>query len=159
MVHPCSQVSFWFNNPQRFEVYRFVEPCNRPFLRYLGEVFQTAEQEGSSGQTDPYPSWDDVLKLISNAKAEDQRKADKSKLRRVLRNGEDIATVLSGLTDLIPDEKGLGILRVALSMVFTVQTTTHPVPASHVILKRIKDHAVLSGTNLSIGMERQDQES
>lgn len=82
-------------------------------------------EHSNSGQIDSTPSWKDVLDLISNAKAQYEAKGDKSKLRRAVRNGEDVANTLKGLVELIPDEYGLGVLRAALSKLFTVYPRRH----------------------------------
>lgn len=71
-------------------------------------------------KTDLTPSWSDVLELIRNAEAQYEGTGDKNRLRRRLRRGQDVAVVLNGLVELIPDEHGLGVLRVALSKLFTV---------------------------------------
>ncbi|KAJ4386436.1 hypothetical protein N0V93_009332 [Gnomoniopsis smithogilvyi] len=65
------------------------------------------------------PSWKDVLDVISNAKAQYELKAESNKTRWALRHGSNAAAILQSLTELIPDESGLGILRASLSMLFT----------------------------------------
>ncbi|KAF3762780.1 hypothetical protein M406DRAFT_333151 [Cryphonectria parasitica EP155] len=92
----------------------------RPLGPYLqpNKLF-CPSQEDSSGKTQPIPSWQDVLELISNAEEQYKDKGEKNKARRALRKGQDVANVLNGLVELIPDEHGLGVLRVALSKIFT----------------------------------------
>lgn len=71
-----------------------------------------------------------MLELISSAKAQYEVKGEKSKLRQGLRDGENVAAVLQGLVELIPDEYGLGILRAALSKLFTVRSVQSTYPST-----------------------------
>lgn len=65
-------------------------------------------------------SWNDVLELIKDAEDQCFEKCKGSWFRRNLRRGEDVAAVLQNLTEMIPEEYGLGVLRGGLSMLFTV---------------------------------------
>jgi hypothetical protein len=63
-----------------------------------------------------------VIDAIDTAKAEDDAKADKSRIRAyVRRSGPEIA-ILDSLTDLIPDQDGLSILRGGLSVLLKVSS-------------------------------------
>lgn len=88
--------------------------------RYLDELFRPPG-DGDSTTASLTPSWGDVLELISSAEAQYESNGDKNRLRRVVRKGQDAAVVLNGLVEMIPDEYGLGILRVALSKIFMVR--------------------------------------
>lgn len=91
---------------------------NLPVSRDVAEILQC--------QTETPPSWDDLLGLISKVKEQYLAKGEKSKIRQSFRNGETTAAVLEGLVDLIPDEYGLGILRVGLSKLITVRGSSNP---------------------------------
>lgn len=65
-------------------------------------------------------SWNEVLKVIQDAKDQYLEKAKRNWFREKLRKGEDVATVLQNLTEMIPEEYGLGVLRGGLSILFTV---------------------------------------
>ncbi|ROW03063.1 hypothetical protein VMCG_05722 [Cytospora schulzeri] len=89
-----------------------------PSSKYLDELF-SLERKSSPEKTDPSPSWDDVLKLIEDAEAKYKDQGDKNRFRRGLRQGQDVAAALNGLVELIPDESGLVVLRIGLSMAWS----------------------------------------
>lgn len=76
--------------------------------------------DGSTEEFKSLQSWNDVLKLIENAEDQYAEKAKNSWFRQKLRRGENVASVLQSLTDLLPEEYGLGVLRGGLSILFTV---------------------------------------
>lgn len=126
MVHPFNQVSIIPSILSLGSVPK-LQRSKDSSARHLGELLKPTN-DGSFGQTEPPPLWKDVLELISNAKGakvEYESKGEGSKLRRILRN-EYIADGLRGLLELIPDGYGLGILRVALSKLFTIQIAPPP---------------------------------
>lgn len=65
-------------------------------------------------------TWEDVVKTIEEAEVEDELKASRNKMRGLAREGEWLATALKGMTAMIPDEKGLSLLRGGLSFLFSV---------------------------------------
>lgn len=66
-----------------------------------------------------------MVKLIKDAEDQYLEKGKGSWIRRKMRNGEDVAAVLQNLTDMIPEEQGLGVLRGGLSLIFTVSRQSH----------------------------------
>lgn len=67
-------------------------------------------------------SWNDVLRLIEAAEDHYVEKGTRNWFRQKLRKGENVATVLQSLTELIPEEYGLGVVRGGLSILFTVSS-------------------------------------
>lgn len=76
--------------------------------------------DGSIERAEGVQSWNDVMKLIQEAENQYMEKAKRNWFRQKLRKGEDVATVLQNLTEMIPEEYGLGVLRGGLSILFTV---------------------------------------
>lgn len=64
--------------------------------------------------------WEDVLNCIDTAKALYDEKGKKSKVRAWVRRADTTAGALKSLAGMIPDEKGLSILREGLVFVFQV---------------------------------------
>ena len=64
--------------------------------------------------------WEDVLNCISMAKASYDEKGRSNKARAWSRNADATADVLKSLTCMIPDEKGLSVLRQGLVIIFQV---------------------------------------
>ncbi|KAK1757033.1 hypothetical protein QBC47DRAFT_378286 [Echria macrotheca] len=62
-------------------------------------------------------SWDDVLNSLSEAQETFNQKAAKSRFRKITRSKSIVGT-LGSLTQLLPDELGLGVLRGGLNAVF-----------------------------------------
>ncbi|KAK0624115.1 hypothetical protein B0T14DRAFT_565417 [Immersiella caudata] len=62
-------------------------------------------------------SWDEVLDSIEAARDEYERKMGKSRLRAIPRN-QVVVTTLQGLTEMIPEQDGLSILRGGLKHIF-----------------------------------------
>ena len=65
-------------------------------------------------------SWDDVLGSIEETRVEYERKAGKNRLRAIPRSPV-IVTTLHGLTEMIPEQDGLSILRGGLKLIFGVR--------------------------------------
>jgi len=65
-------------------------------------------------------SWDDVFEQMRNTPEVYDARAGHNVVRRWLRQGKPMAKILDSLTDLIPDEKGLGALKAGLSFIFKV---------------------------------------
>lgn len=61
-----------------------------------------------------------MVKVIKDAEDQYLEKGKGSWIRRKMRRGEDVAAILQSLTEMIPEEKGLGVLRGGLSLLFTV---------------------------------------
>lgn len=66
--------------------------------------------------------WEDVLNCIAIAKASYDDKGKSSKVRTWARDADATADVLKSLTAMIPDEKGLSVLRQGLVIIFQVIT-------------------------------------
>lgn len=64
--------------------------------------------------------WDDVLDCIAAAKASYDDKGTKNKVRAWSRNADTTADFLKSLAGIIPDEKGLSVLRQGLVIIFQV---------------------------------------
>lgn len=64
--------------------------------------------------------WDDVLESIHDAKEQYHTKSEKNKLQNVYRNKALIMT-LHSLTDMIPDQNGLSVMRGGLKLIFKVR--------------------------------------
>lgn len=64
--------------------------------------------------------WEDVLNCIAIAKASYDDKGKNNKVRAWSRNAETTAECLKSLAGLIPDEKGLSVLRQGLVIIFQV---------------------------------------
>lgn len=73
-------------------------------------------------------SWEDVLGYVrgyvDNARSTYEAKVDNSKIRRLARAGESTANIGKRLAEVIPDEKGLRVLRAGLSYMFQVCRST-----------------------------------
>lgn len=67
--------------------------------------------------------WDDVLESIHDAKEQYHTKSEKNKLRNVYKNKALIMT-LHSLTDMIPDQNGLSVMRGGLKLIFKVRKNT-----------------------------------
>lgn len=65
-------------------------------------------------------TWDDLIGQIDAAIEVDRRKGDNNRIRRVARNASADVKMLKSLISIIPDEKGLSILRGGLSIIFQV---------------------------------------
>ena len=70
-------------------------------------------------------SWAEVLKYIEDAKKTYAAKADNNPIRRFIRGGDAVAGILERMTDFIPDEKGLSVLKGALAFIFQVGGALH----------------------------------
>ena len=66
-------------------------------------------------------SWDDVLESIQIAKNEHDGTAGRGKFRNGYKN-KALITTLHSLTDMIPDQDGLSIMRGGLKLIFKVHT-------------------------------------
>lgn len=67
--------------------------------------------------------WEEVIDLYKQQVEEaDANKADDNKLRKRFRQGGNVAGVIEGLVRMIPDEKGLSVLREGLAYVILVST-------------------------------------
>lgn len=64
--------------------------------------------------------WEDVLDCIDTAKASYHEKGKKSKIRAWSRQADTTAGALEALAGMIPDEKGLSVLREGLVFIFQV---------------------------------------
>jgi len=69
-------------------------------------------------------SWDDVLSSIEATRDEYERKTGKNRLRAMPRS-QVIVTTLHGLTEMIPEQDGLSILRGGLKLIFGVCEFTY----------------------------------
>lgn len=65
--------------------------------------------------------WNDVLDCIAIAKASYDDKGKESKVRSWSRNADTTADFLKSLSGMIPDEKGLSVLRQGLVFIFQVR--------------------------------------
>jgi len=81
-----------------------------------------AVQSVDAGLNHGYCCWQDVVDAIETAKARDQAKADKSFIRAGLRKSGAQLGVLESLTNMIPDQDGLSILRGGMMTVLKVCT-------------------------------------
>lgn len=70
--------------------------------------------------------WEDVLDCIATAKASYDDKGKNNKLRAWSRHANTTVEFLKSLVDVIPDEKGLSVLRQGLVILFQVNTTHYP---------------------------------
>lgn len=68
--------------------------------------------------------WGDVLNSIAKAKASYDEKGKSSKVRAWSRNAETTVDFLKSLAGIIPDEKGLSVLRQGLVIIFQVTAQT-----------------------------------
>jgi hypothetical protein len=71
-------------------------------------------------QTSCISDWNTILSYIDDARNEYGSKGEKSLIRRKMREGENIAGLLDGLTKMIPDQNGLSVLRESLGYIFQV---------------------------------------
>lgn len=74
--------------------------------------------------------WDEVLECIDIAKASYDEKGKKSKVRAWSRNADTTAGFLESLAGIIPDEKGLSVLRQGLVIIFQA---SHPTPCHRAV--------------------------
>lgn len=56
-------------------------------------------------------SWEEMVKAMEDAEAEYALQGSNSKVRSFFRNGDLYAKALKGMSEMIPDEKGLSVLR------------------------------------------------
>lgn len=75
------------------------------------------DNAGSSGVEDC--TWADVLNSMQDATSEYREKSDSSRVRAAQRD-KAIAVTLLSLTDMIPEQDGLSILRGGMSTIFKV---------------------------------------
>jgi hypothetical protein len=83
-----------------------------------GEHADDATNLAGSGAVDNY-TWTDVFNLMQNASSEYREKSESSKVRAAQRD-KAIAVTLLSLTDMIPEQDGLSILRGGMSTIFKV---------------------------------------
>ncbi|KAK0711877.1 hypothetical protein B0H67DRAFT_611850 [Lasiosphaeris hirsuta] len=114
-LHPALQVPTVFDK-QRAE---FMRPLPYKELEdLLRRLSQDPEFANKTNLNLTNCTWDDVLDVMREAKKKYNDKTEKNPLRRFLRHGTAIAGAAEMFLDLIPDEYGLNILRVGLSVVF-----------------------------------------
>lgn len=96
-------------------------------LRAIIQEYKHYHQDSGSGQSnlwagfDPEAcTWQEVLNEMENAEAEYRQKGQKNLLRRVLRHGEAVGRNFAPFLDGLPDEKGLGLLKGGLVVLFNV---------------------------------------
>ncbi|KAG8158267.1 hypothetical protein KVR01_012028 [Diaporthe batatas] len=85
--------------------------------------------------------WEDVIDCIAKAKATYDEKGKSSKVRSWLRNPGAIADILHSLTGMIPDEKGLSVLRQGLVIIFQAWQTR--IKNKEEILRQLEDLPLL----------------
>ena len=88
-----------------------------------GERPDDAANLTGSGAVENY-TWTDVFSLMQNASSEYREKSESSKLRAAQRD-KAIAVTLLSLTDMIPEQDGLSILRGGMSTIFKVTPSFH----------------------------------
>lgn len=93
-----------------------AQPCKSQHMTMATLGATSAEEAFSSFQG---CSWDDVLASMEQAVANDETKADRSRARALLRNRPVIVT-LQTLTNMIPDQDGLSVMRGGLKYIFDV---------------------------------------
>ena len=71
--------------------------------------------------------WETVVERIDSVRKSYDDETEKNKFRSYIRDGKEVCNVLANLVDVIPDEKGLSILKAGLSFVFQVRVD--PIPA------------------------------
>lgn len=80
-----------------------------------------SEDNESAG---PHPegdvSWLQVLNIMENAEKTYAKKAEDNRVRGWIRGGGVLAAILGRLTELIPEQDGLSILRGGLAFIFEV---------------------------------------
>lgn len=70
----------------------------------------------------PDVTWGDVLGYIETAKKSYAKKGDDDRFRGWIRDGDNAVGVLERLTELIPDQYGLSVLKGSLAYIFQVGT-------------------------------------
>jgi hypothetical protein len=100
----------------------------RPCQKLAGAL--RAVQSVNADLNHGYCCWQDVVDAIEAAKACDQAKADKSFIRARLRKSAAELGVLESLTNMIPDQDGLSILRGGMMTVLKVCFSQFHAPIS-----------------------------
>lgn len=93
-------------------------PTNAHDYRDLAAALEASRGLGLDFGSRDY-SWDDVLESLQTTSKEYEVKTEQNKIKRVLKNKAMVST-LQSLTDMIPDQNGLSILRGGLRLVFSV---------------------------------------
>lgn len=86
----------------------------------LDSLLSTFEQNDTQRLSPP--SWTEVQESIQTTLKTYADKGSNNWVKGFLRNGKDFVGFLDMLKDLIPDEKGLSVLKWGLSLVFQVCT-------------------------------------
>ncbi|KAK4446647.1 hypothetical protein QBC34DRAFT_356278 [Podospora aff. communis PSN243] len=95
----------------------------RPYQNLAGAL--RAVQSIDANLEHNYCCWQDVIDAIEMAKARDQAKADKSFMRARLRTSGAELGVLESLTNMIPDQNGLSVLRGGIMTVLKAGPMVH----------------------------------
>ncbi len=70
--------------------------------------------------------WETVVERIEKVRKSYENEAERNKFRSYVRDGKEVCNVLANLVNLIPDEKGLSILKAGLSFLFQVRIGPNP---------------------------------
>ncbi|KAK4449013.1 hypothetical protein QBC34DRAFT_101728 [Podospora aff. communis PSN243] len=77
----------------------------------------SSEPHNGAGLLHRSNSWDEVLNSIEAAREEYEKKTGKGRLRAIPRS-QVVVTTLHGLTEMIPEQEGLSVLRGGLKLIF-----------------------------------------
>lgn len=108
------------------------------FVSYFRSQLDGVLSQFQDSQEDRTASWEDVLDRIERSREEYEAKASRSSTRGRARTSEEAARVLASITDMIPDEKGLSVLRCGLSLVFRVGVEGFD--SAHLSINKIRRH-------------------
>ncbi|MGI4851483.1 MAG: hypothetical protein ACRYGR_06030 [Janthinobacterium lividum] len=87
--------------------------------RELEYALQAAEAFEASLDLDNV-SFDVDLQTVHDARDDYHAKAEKHRSRAWMRDGKELADILNAMTAMIPDEKGLSVLKGGLAFIFRV---------------------------------------
>ncbi|KAL7918094.1 hypothetical protein ACQKWADRAFT_305095 [Trichoderma austrokoningii] len=91
-------------------------PINRKIEDLSNAI--TSLQTGNSTTIPQEASWRDVFDCIGEAKKTYEKKAEDNRFRGWIRNGDIAVGILERLSEAIPDEKGLSVLKTGLVFIF-----------------------------------------
>lgn len=97
-------------------------------LEELSQAIKSCQAGGSETTTQDV-TWRGVFDCIEEAKKTYEKKAEDNRFRGWIRKGDAAIGILERLSDIIPDQDGLSILRTGLAFVFQVGFATREVLA------------------------------
>lgn len=96
-------------------------------------------------------TWEDVIRQLDDAETMYQAKGESSMIRRGMRHGQTISRTMLPLLEAIPNEKGLGLIKGGLLVIFNVNLHTRPIPQ-----RSLQANNMFAGYEKAFGDLRED---